>query len=291
MKIYAFIPCHNRAAITISTLESIDSQLSAEHQLEIHLLDDGSNDGTSRQALAKIECIKIHRLSGKHFWGGSLNYIIDFCQSVIDHSNPNDVAILIANDDILLKDGEELKNGLQLLCQSNAGIIAPVLEEIGSQKEGLKQINCGIIYNSNCNHFVSLDEPGEVNVALTAATWFSLDAMLKAEKIPKGIPHYCSDFWLTHQLSQSGVIIRTDNRYKVSRYAMTTRQSYGRQSKIKYWRSCCDPKSPDYLPAALMFESRFNRQQQLWRRLLILKIKIFVLKLLFSGPKNTAILE
>ena len=105
ISIFAFIPCYNRRTKTIHTLRGITDQLSDQHKLEIHLLDDLSSDGTAQAVYQEIEGSHIHRLSGKHFWGGSLNYIIDYCKNVLrpNHSSEN-IAILIANDDLIFPD-------------------------------------------------------------------------------------------------------------------------------------------------------------------------------------------
>ena len=124
ISIFAFIPCHNRRSRTISTLREIKSQLGEQHKLEIHLLDDLSSDGTARTVYQDIKGAHIHRLSGKHFWGGSLNYIIDYCKNVLSpHHNNQSTAILIANDDLIFPDKGALEKGLNLLMTTNYDII------------------------------------------------------------------------------------------------------------------------------------------------------------------------
>ena len=98
ISIFAFIPCYNRRAKTIHTLREISGQLGDQHNLEIHLLDDLSSDGTAHAVYQDIKGSHIHRLSGKHFWGGSLNYIVDYCRNVLSpHHRNQSTAILIAN--------------------------------------------------------------------------------------------------------------------------------------------------------------------------------------------------
>ena len=292
ISIFAFIPCYNRRPKTIHTLREISSQLGDQHKLEIHLLDDLSSDGTAHAVYKEIKGSHIHRLSGKHFWGGSLNYIIDYCKNILrpNHCTEN-TAILIANDDLIFPDKNALSKGLNLLMHSNHDVIAPELIDFKEDGYAAKSVLQALYYDAKKNEYrpCMKDEPS--NVAVTAATWFSLDAICQAEPIPRGIPHYGSDFWLTHQLHEKGIRIGIQPDYQIGRYAATTHQSISRTKNWKYWASCCNPKSPDYLPATITFEKRFNKQDHLAFRLLILRIKFWAYSFLTRPKRKIAILE
>ena len=190
------------------TLQEITDQLGDQHKLEIHLLDDLSSDGTAHAVYQDIKGSHIHRLSGKHFWGGSLNYIVDYCKNVLKpHHNHKNTAILIANDDLIFPDEGALEKGLNLLMTTNYDIIAPVLIDFKEDGYTIDSIQKGQYYDSKENHYRPCMKGEPNNVAVTAATWFSLDAICQAEPIPRGIPHYGSDFWLTRQLNENGVRI------------------------------------------------------------------------------------
>ena len=290
--IFAFIPCYNRRSRTLHTLREIAAQLGDQHKLEIHLLDDLSSDGTAHAVYHEIKGSHIHRLSGKHFWGGSLNYIIDYCKNVLSHNHhQKNTAILIANDDLIFPDKSALTKGLNLLMSSNYDVIAPVLIDFNEDGRTVSSVFQGQYYDAKKNKYRTCIKGQPSNVAVTAATWFSLDAICQAEPIPRGIPHYGSDFWLTRRLNEKGIRIGIQTEYQIGRYAATTRQSYSKTKNWKYWASCCNPKSPDYLPATITFERKFNKQAHLAIRLLILRIKFWVYKLLTRPKKNIAILE
>ena len=292
ISIFAFIPCHNRRSRTINTLREITSQLGEHHRLEVHLLDDLSSDGTAHAVHQEIKGSHIHRLSGRHFWGGSLNYIVDYCKNVLGHGHHSkNTAILIANDDLVFPDKAALGKGLDLLMNSNYGVIAPVLIDFNENGSTISSIQKGQYYDSKKNCYRPCMKGEASNVAVTAATWFSLDAICQAEPIPRGIPHYGSDFWLTHQLHEKGIQIGIQPDYQIGRYAATTRHSISRTKNWKYWASCCNPKSPDYLPATITFEKRFNKQSHLSIRLLILRVKFWTYKLFTRPKRDIAILE
>jgi GT2 family glycosyltransferase len=292
ISIFAFIPCHNRRSRTIPTLREIKSQLGDQHKLEIHLLDDLSDDGTAHTVYQEIQGSHIHRLSGRHFWGGSLNYIVDYCKNVLSHNHhPQNTAILIANDDLVFQEKNALSKGLNLLMSTNYDVIAPVLIDFQEDGYTVRSVLQGQYYDAKRNEYRSCMKGEASNIAVTAATWFSLDAICQAELIPHGIPHYGSDYWLTHQLHEKGFQIGIHPDYKIGRYAATTRTSISRTKNWNYWASCCNPKSPDYLPATITFEERFNKQAYLSVRLLMLRLKFWIYKFL-TRPKNSiAILE
>ena len=292
VSIFAFIPCYNRRSRTLHTLREIAAQLGDQHKLEIHLLDDLSSDGTAHAVYQEIKGSHIHRLSGKHFWGGSLNYVIDYCKNVISpHHSPKSTAILIANDDLIFPDESALSKGLNLLMSTNYDVIAPVLIDFNDDGCTVRSVLQGQYYDAKKNIYRPCMKGEPSNIAVTAATWFSLDAICQAEDIPRGIPHYGSDFWLTHQLNEKGIRIGIQPDYQIGRYAATTHQSIARTKNWKYWASCCNPKSPDYLPASITFERRFNKQAHLSIRLLILKIKFWAYKFLTQPERGIAILE
>ena len=292
ISIFAFIPCYNRRAKTVHTLQEISDQLGDHHKLEIHLLDDLSSDGTAQAVYQDIKDSHIHRLSGKHFWGGSLNYIIDYCKNVLSpHHSNRSTAILIANDDLIFPEKSALNKGLDLLMNTDHDIIAPVLIDFNEEDNTIDSIHKGQYYDSKKNHYRPCIKSESINVAVTAATWFSLDAICQAEPVPRGIPHYGSDFWLTHQLHEKGIKIGIQPDYQIGRYAAATRQSIARTKNWKYWESCCNPKSPDYLPAAITFERCFNKQVHLSIRLTILRIKFWAYKILTQPKKDIALLE
>ena len=78
---------------------------------------------------------------------------------------------------------------------TNYDIIAPVLIDFNENDNTIISTQKGQYYDSKNNKYRPCMKDEASNVAVTAATWFSLDAICQAEPIPRGIPHYGSDYY------------------------------------------------------------------------------------------------
>lgn len=291
-----FIPCHNRKAQTLHTIRSVRTLSKNLPDLRIHVLDDGSSDGTSEEIQANFDDVYIHQLSGKHFWGGALNYILDYLRE-LECGDDEAVYVLIMNDDLLLDQPSQLLNGFLSLKSGVADVVAPILIDIGITQtdqdpiDQLLEVNYGLVYEPDTGAMRSLEQPGYSNLCVTAATWFSREALIKASKIPRGIPHYLSDCWLTHSLFRLGHQIITLDSYQLKRWAKHTTQSTRQDITLSYWRSCCNPKSPNYLPAGSRFTRAFSRHKDRFIQSLLLDLKFYLYRLLTRPKRGIALLE
>jgi len=294
-KIYVFVPCHNRREQTTQTVSGIIKQLDAlPNKYEIHVLDDGSCDGTSSKILSVNSLVRIHRLSGNELWGGSLNYIIDYCKNVLCPID-NNGAVLITNDDLYLEKSSLLKEGFKLMAETKDCIIAPVVVDLNQDEwpetvlEKDRQfrdssiVNYGHYFDEKTNGFYPLKKPGVSNLGVTVATWFPICCFKSLDLIPKSIPHYGSDYWLTKALSNMNFQTITDLRYIICRSKKDTFSSKRRTStRIRYWYSCCNPKSPDYLLSSVVFLKEFSSSKNKIWVLTFLKIKFLVFRVFFG---------
>ena len=241
--LYVFVPCHNRSELTLKTVGHITTQLnSTAFKYQIHVLDDGSTDGSSSKLNKLNPLIRIHRLSGKHFWGGSLNYIIDYCKNVI-YPNDHSAAILIANDDICLKESNAVECGLKLLNAEEQTIIAPVVVDLDPGQriqDALKQdkakrnpanVNYGHYFDRRTDSFLPLNSPNASNLGVTVATWFPIQSFKECHSYQKE-----SALWLrllaTLKLSDMGYTIKTDLQYIVCRSKNSTKASKKSRSNV-----------------------------------------------------------
>lgn len=303
--LYIFIPCHNRSELTLAAVNHIASQLDATaYKYQIHVLDDGSTDGSASKLSKTNPLIRIHRLSGKHFWGGSLNYIIDYCKNVI-FPYEHKAAILIANDDICLQESSPLASGIKLLENDLNTIIAPVVVDLepgetleaalakDKRKRNPANVNYGHYFDCLNNSFLPLESPNKSNLGVTVATWFPIHCFKELPLLPNGTPHYGSDYWLTMKLSEIGYTIKTDLQYIICRSKKSTKASQGQSKRrFAYWSSCCDPRSPDYLDSSIQFLREFSRSKNKRTTITILTIKKLVFKLMFGHRfKKTALLQ
>lgn len=294
--LFVFVPCHNRQAITCSFIQHLHDQVPKEHRTKIHLLDDGSTDGTS-ELIARLwpDCV-IHRLNGQEYWGGCLRYIQNYCRYDLDDGiNP---LILIANDDICFQAGS-LENGIKLMQSGEHDALIPVLVDVPvsswskltlanqSLSDLCRQddlsINFGDHYDCGLNQYSRLDKPGATNIGVTAALLIRRDSLLKSAAIPRGIPHYGSDFWLTHSLACEGEKLCTNENYVILRRQESTRVSSRNQGRRKYWKECCNPSSPDYLPGSIIFQRRFSKDPSKAIRLWIMTLKYTIIRFISGG--------
>lgn len=67
------ITCHNRLEKTVTCLDALFAcDLPPEFHLEVLLVDDGSQDGTSQKVSAKFPQVRLIRGSGELYWGGGM---------------------------------------------------------------------------------------------------------------------------------------------------------------------------------------------------------------------------
>jgi GT2 family glycosyltransferase len=267
--VFAFLPCHNRRSITMAFLEHLYSSWPSGVPLIIHLLDDGSTDGTSDSVRSRWPQIFLHHLDGRQFWGGALNTIQSLLKDPLnlDLDPEADPWVMVVNDDLQFPQGS-LERAISLLPCSD--VLAPTIQG-GSGR---------VSFDSTKGRFLEHNSYGPSNLAITMATFLRRSTWLQAEPIPKGIPHYLSDYWFTHSLSCKGFKIITVPEFSVICRTDTTRfsgpSSTSFQARLAYWRSCLDPRSPDYLPASIVFRKRFSKEPYKFFSLFVLRLKILV---------------
>jgi GT2 family glycosyltransferase len=97
--IYIIIPVHNRVKLTIDCLDSLKKQTYKNYTIIV--VDDGSNDDTSKKIIEKFgSSIKILKGNGNLWWAGATNLGIKY---IINRAKDNDF-ILTLNNDLILKE-------------------------------------------------------------------------------------------------------------------------------------------------------------------------------------------
>jgi hypothetical protein len=302
--LHIFVPCHNRRAITTDFIEHLYHELPKASRAIVHLIDDGSTDGTSQDLATRWPDMVIHRLNGQAFWGGCLYYIQDYAHHALPiHPDP---LILIANDDIHFQ-ARALTRAWHKLQTGAVDVLIPILIDVPeshwshsdwaqqplavlSTRKGLT-INCGDYYESSNNRFSRLASPGATNIGVTAALLTRRSCLIQAQSIPRGMPHYGSDFWLTHSLACQGYRLATDQDFIVFRRAESTRPSSRGLGRLKYWQNCCNPSSPDYLPSSITFQRHFSEHPKKKFMIWLLVAKFLMMRLLTRAKPPKAHLE
>jgi len=285
LPVLAFVPCHNRRDITLAFLEHLQQSWPNNIGLVIHVLDDGSTDGIAAAIKARWPAVFLHRLDGKQFWGGALNTIQNLLNDplAIGFDPEADPWVMVANDDLQFPQGS-LDRAVDLLPECD--LLSPAIAGGWGR----------VAFDRTSGRFLEFPECGSSNLATTMATFLRRSTWLQAEPVPKGIPHYLSDYWFTHNLCCKGFRLTTDTKYRVIIRKDTTRPSGplapGWRARRAYWRSCLDPRSPDYIPAVITFRRRFSTEPHKFWSLAVLQAKMHLYRLLTGyRPGPLALLQ
>jgi GT2 family glycosyltransferase/glycosyltransferase involved in cell wall biosynthesis len=92
----ALLTCHNRRERTLACLESLRATAIPGITVDVHMVDDASNDGTTEAVAAAYPEVEISRGSGDLFWGGGMR--LAFTRAA--PARPDHVLWL--NDDVVL---------------------------------------------------------------------------------------------------------------------------------------------------------------------------------------------
>ncbi len=125
--IAALLTCHNRREHTLECLESLRATAIPGITVDVHLVDDASNDGTAVAVASAYPEVEISRGSGDLFWGGGMR--LAFTRAV--PARPDHVLWL--NDDVVLD-----PNALERLLTTYATLCAerqPLSVVVGSTRD------------------------------------------------------------------------------------------------------------------------------------------------------------
>jgi hypothetical protein len=174
---------------------------------------------------------------------------------------------MVVNDDLKFPQGS-LERAVSLLPCSD--VLAPSIEGESGR----------VSFDATKGRFLEHNSYGPSNLAITMATFLRRSTWLQEKPIPKRIPHYLSGHWFTHSLSCKDLKIITVPEFSVFCRQDTTRfsgpSSTSFQARLAYWRSCLDPRSPDYIPASIVFRNWFSKERYKFFSLFILRLKILV---------------
>ena len=118
IKIIALVSCHNRLEKTKKFLNSFyaldESKL---FSLNLHLLDDGSNDGTGKYIEKYYPSVQLYYGDGSYYWAGGMRYLYEQVKNqYYDY-------LLMVNDDIVL-DSKAIINTQPYIVKAKESSIA-----------------------------------------------------------------------------------------------------------------------------------------------------------------------
>jgi GT2 family glycosyltransferase/glycosyltransferase involved in cell wall biosynthesis len=125
--ISALLTCHNRREHTLACLGSLRANSIPGIRVDVHLVDDASNDGTAEAVAAAYPEIEISRGTGDLFWGGGMR--LAFTRAV--PARPD--YLLWLNDDVVLD-----HDALERLLATYAALCAgrqPLSVVVGSTRD------------------------------------------------------------------------------------------------------------------------------------------------------------
>jgi GT2 family glycosyltransferase/glycosyltransferase involved in cell wall biosynthesis len=111
--IAVLLTCHNRREYTLACLESIHRNAIDGVTVDVHLVDDGSSDGTAEAVAQAYPDVEIALGSGKLYWGGGMR--LSFTRAV--PARPD--YVLWLNEDVVLDD-----DALERLLATHAALSA-----------------------------------------------------------------------------------------------------------------------------------------------------------------------
>src|SRR5450759_1309133 len=123
----ALLTCHNRREKTLACLESLRAAAIPGLTVNVHLVDDASNDGTAEAVASAFPDVEISRGTGEWFWGGGMR--LAFSRAVPGRPD----YLLWLNDDVFL-DPYSLKH----LLATHAALCAdrqPLSIVVGSTRD------------------------------------------------------------------------------------------------------------------------------------------------------------
>lgn len=203
-----FLPVHNRASITSAFVDHLKSALPPAWPVRLWVLDDGCTDHTL-QAIQDIwPAYCVVSLGGRAYWGGALNAICSICRNGLRHFPIiNDELVMVCNDDIRFG-ADALSIALHAVNSESVVFASSQLEQfdassrlVGSFHAFRPQEFCR--FDSRIGKFFPASNIKDVNVASTYAL-IAPSSAWAAASVPRTVPHYLSDYWVTYQMYLAG---------------------------------------------------------------------------------------
>ena len=277
MRIFVFIPVHNRKDLTVQCVKDLIAQ-DTKNEIEIVIVDDGSTDGT-KEALDQLEMfcksglrrVQILQGSGNWWWSRCIEEAIQFAKPRL-HSEDR---ILFLNDDVrldadycstLISVNEKFGDCIvmsQLIDISDGSIIDSPVSVLSKTLE---------IRSLPVDHS-TLGSVSESDVAPGRGTLYPAGLFLHDLNVDsRRLPHYLSDYEFSIRAKRTGLEILCSHDSKV----FTGTEWGNSRRKMGLLRRYTAIESPQNLRANWTFWRTWEPHQSK----LILLIKIIRYRLL-----------
>jgi len=277
-----FLPVHNRGCLTALFIEHLRALVNDHIRLVFWILNDGCTDDTIYLALKMEPTAHVVNLNGNAYWGGALNKVRSLILESCRHGPSNEL-YMTCNDDIRLMDTSMI---CAISSVTNDNVVCALCRPLEIRlREGFEpslDAFAGQLsmqrFDSALERFVDEFDQNMVNVASTYAMLTTASPWLNSEPIPAAIPHYLSDYWLTHSFWRRGFAIVHPNEFRGVTCVSTTRNlpeqsfSYLQGNRIPIFFSriyfkaidAASVTSPHYAPAWAKFLGCFSMRPTLF---------------------------
>lgn len=196
--VFCVIPVHNRLVVTRRCIENLSVQ--DYPNLQIVIVDDGSNDGTSEylthSGLANLTVLKG---DGNLWWGGAMHLGIAHVMAVAENSD----YLLMLNDDVLVET-DYVSTLVEESVEHEGSLIGSPQREEGSGR--LLGCGCQIDYwGMRVLPILGQFPTGEVDALPGRGAFFPMSAVYATGNINVEIfPHYLGDLEYTARIKELG---------------------------------------------------------------------------------------
>lgn len=285
-----FLPIHNRGRLTANFIKHLHSIRPAWLRAEFVILDDRSTDSTLAHILAIEEAVVV-ALDGNAFWGGAINAAKKYVSGQAVIGNTSDY-YLLANDDIRYRSKDGFLRGLEavskgsVVCARATTVPHADLDTlcIDAARDGVWK---GTFYDWRSGRFRDVEGNQAPNVAATYSMLSTVDAWQAASFIPPTIPHYLSDYWLTHDLTDKGFRILHPEGFTCVTSSLTS-NNHRRPIEISGLKEiverlgCYTAKtSPLYIPAWITFWAKGRPSLSRYIKI-VARLSLYALALAFA---------
>lgn len=245
-QIAVLLTCYNRKEKTLACLSSLHNcLLPLDHNLDIFLVDDGSNDGTSEAVASEYPNAYIIKGTGSLFWnrGMHLAWITAINKKDFDfYLWLNDDTTLSRNAIEELLACEKLKNGKAIVCGAVNSSITGKFTYGGRSKNGQEIIPNGLIQNCNT-----------INGNCVLINRFICS---KIGVLDPTFPHAIGDYEYGLRAIKNGFDVITTRNFigQCERNVLLPKWCYGSVSLKERWKSLYSPLGNSHPKYFFIFE-------------------------------------
>lgn len=275
MTVHVLMPVFNRLAMTQNMVEALRRQVCRE-AIKVLVIDDGSSDGTA-EYLRDQGDLRVLQGDGSLWWGGAIDLGV---RQLFATSEEGDWLLMVNNDTTLAPDFvQTLLNAAE---QHAPAVVGSVVRD---EAEGHSLLSLGAridpwrltvtdhLGQGGNEQAPQIDSVIDVDAISGRGALFPMAAVRAVGGMrPRFLPHYLADYELSVRIRRQGwrlLVARDGVVYSKNEFGNSARPA-------SLWRRLLSRRSPDYLPALLLFWWGASN----WPQRLTLPLRLPILALL-----------